>query len=216
MVSALGPLFRTVGHTFRTQHGVSYRQRGATARRRGDQELHPGPGWQPEPGLRPQHLASLQNERFGSSSHPQQNGRLTHLQDIDAPLHIAAQRKINRYRRQYADNQNIPAVVSTSPRMHGEFLRLLDLQAHRETEAHFAATGVPSQRNQSDSFRFKRAAFFQSLKSKVTRGGQSGDVEDQPQYSGLWRSRRTNARSFTRSSSSPPPSFTQYPFPPRH
>jgi hypothetical protein len=26
---------------------------------------------------------------------------------------------------------------------------------------------VPSQRNQSDSFRFKRAAFFQSLKTKV-------------------------------------------------
>jgi hypothetical protein len=26
---------------------------------------------------------------------------------------------------------------------------------------------MPSQRNQSDSFRFKRAAFYQSLKSKV-------------------------------------------------
>jgi hypothetical protein len=46
-------------------------------------------------------------------------------------------------------------------------LRLLFLQAQRETEAHFTATGVPSQRNQSDSFRFKRAAFYQSLKSKV-------------------------------------------------
>jgi hypothetical protein len=49
-------------------------------------------------------------------------------------------------------------------------LRRLFLQAHRETKAHFTAnltaTGVPSQRNQSDSFRFKRAAFFQSLKSK--------------------------------------------------
>jgi hypothetical protein len=51
--------------------------------------------------------------------------------------------------------------------MHGEFLLLLFLQAHRETEAHFTATGMPSQRNQSDSFCFKRAAFFQSLKSKV-------------------------------------------------
>jgi hypothetical protein len=51
--------------------------------------------------------------------------------------------------------------------MHGDFLRLLFLQSQRETEAHFNETGVPSQRNQSDSFRFKRAAFFQSLKSKV-------------------------------------------------
>ena len=35
------------------------------------------------------------------------------------------------------------------------------------TEAHFTAAGISSQRNQSDSFRFKRAAFYQSLKSKV-------------------------------------------------
>jgi hypothetical protein len=60
-----------------------------------------------------------------------------------------------------------PAIVSTSTRMHGEFLRLLFLQAHRETEAHFTAAGMSSQCNQSDSFRFKRAAFYQSLKSKV-------------------------------------------------
>jgi hypothetical protein len=55
----------------------------------------------------------------------------------------------------------------TSNRMHGEFLRLLFLQAHRETEAHFTVAGMPSQRNQSESFRFKRAAFYQGLKSKV-------------------------------------------------
>jgi hypothetical protein len=56
---------------------------------------------------------------------------------------MAAQRKINTYRQQYADNQNIsvlPAVMTTSSRMHGEFLRLLFLQAHRETTAHFNAT----------------------------------------------------------------------------
>jgi hypothetical protein len=51
--------------------------------------------------------------------------------------------------------------------MHGEFLRLLFLQAHRETEAHFTAAGMSSQRNHSDSFRFKRAAFYNGLKSKV-------------------------------------------------
>ena len=51
--------------------------------------------------------------------------------------------------------------------MHGEFLRLLCLQAHRETEVHFTATGMPSQRNQLDTLCFKSAAFYQSLKSKV-------------------------------------------------
>jgi hypothetical protein len=113
---------------------------------------------------------NITHDRYGSSSHPLQNGRLTHPSDVDAPRQIAAQRKINSYRQQYADNQNIsflPAITSTSTRMHGKFWHLIFLQAHRETEAHFTATGMPSQLNQSDSFLFKRAAFFQSLKSKV-------------------------------------------------
>jgi hypothetical protein len=70
---------------------------------------------------------------------------LTHPQDIDAPLHIAAQRKINIYGQQYADNHNIsflPDFLSTSTRMHGEFLSLLFLQAHRETEAHFTGRNL--------------------------------------------------------------------------
>jgi hypothetical protein len=50
--------------------------------------------------------------------------------------------------------------------MHGESWRILFQQAHRETEAHFTATGMPSQHN-SDKFCFRRAAFYQSLMSKV-------------------------------------------------
>ena len=102
--------------------------------------------------------------------HVLQNGLLTHSQDLDGPLRVAAQRKINAYRQQYADNQNIfllPAIVSTSCRMHGEFLRLIFLQAHWETEAHFTAAGMSLQNYQTGAFRFKRAAFLQSLKSKI-------------------------------------------------
>jgi hypothetical protein len=84
---------------------------------------------------------------------------------------MAAQRKINSNRQQYADNQNIsflPAIMTTSSRTHGEFLHLLFLQAHRETTAHFHATELPSQQNRSDNaFRFKRAVFYMGLKSKV-------------------------------------------------
>jgi len=70
------------------------------------------------------------------NSQPQQNGSLTHPQDIDAPLRIAAQRKINSSWQQYADNHNIfffsprQKKVSTSHCMHCELLRLLFLQAH--------------------------------------------------------------------------------------
>jgi hypothetical protein len=85
-------------------------------------------------------------------------------------MRVAAQRKTNDYRQTYADNQNIsflPAIMSTSNSMHGEFLCLLFLQAHRETEAHFTADGLPSQCNQSESFWFKRVAFYQGLKSNL-------------------------------------------------
>jgi len=61
--------------------------------------------------------------------------------------------------------------------MHGESMRLRCLQAHRETEAHFTATGMSSHHN-SDKFRFRRAAFYQGLKSK---GGLAAAFEDLPQ-----------------------------------
>ena len=40
---------------------------------------------------------SITQDRFGSSSHVQQNGLLSHPQDLDDPLRLAAQRKINSY-----------------------------------------------------------------------------------------------------------------------
>ena len=37
----------------------------------------------------------------------------------------------------------------------------------QETEAHFTAAGLSSQTNNSEALRFKRAAFYNGLKSKV-------------------------------------------------
>ena len=79
---------------------------------------------------------SIAHDRFGSSRHVQQNGSLSHPQDLDGPMRVAAQRKTNAYKQTYADNQNIffisflPAIMSTSNCMHCEFLHLLFLQAH--------------------------------------------------------------------------------------
>jgi hypothetical protein len=151
------------GHTVLTQHGVTAR----AGQRCRDVEMRNY--LRDQAGCRSLVFdLSITHDRYGSSSHVQQNGLLSHPQDLD--LRFAAQRKINGYRQQYADNQNIsflPAIVSTSSRMRCEFLPLLFLQAHRETEAHVTAAGMSSQRNQSDSFSFKHAAFYQSLKSKV-------------------------------------------------
>ena len=153
------------GRTHSTHSTWSDGKRRPTARRRGDSIIPD------QAGSRSLVFdLSIAHDRFGSSSHVQQNGLLTHPQDLDGPLRVAAQRKINAYRQQYADNQNIsflPAIVSTSCRMHGEFLRLIFLQAHLENEAHFNAAGMSSQNYQTDAFRFKRAAFLQSLKSKI-------------------------------------------------
>ena len=130
------PSWAVAGHTVRTQHGVT----ASAGQRHGDVEIRNY--LRDQAGSRSLVFdLSIAHDRFGSSSHVQQNDLLTHPQDLDGPLRVAAQRKINAYGQQYADNQNIsflPAIVSTSCRMHGEFLRLIFLQAHRETEAHFS------------------------------------------------------------------------------
>ena len=156
MVGRLGPLFRTAGHRVRTQHGVS--TSAENRQKRGDVEILNY--LQDAAGSR--NLVfdlAVTHDRYGSSAQPHHNGLLTHPQDLDAPLYVAARKKINVYRYQYATNRNItfmPAITSTSSHMHGEFLRLLFLQAHRETTAYFTAIGMPAQQH-CDSFRFRRA-----------------------------------------------------------
>ena len=82
-------------------------------------------------------------------------------------------------------------------------------------EAHFTAAGMLSQRNQSDSFRFKRAAFNQSLKSKVGLTATKAAalrINLNVQGCGIVAA---PVRSLSRSPFPPPPSFTQSPSPPR-
>jgi hypothetical protein len=46
----------------------------------------------------------------------QQNGSLSHPQDLDGPMRVAAQRKTNAYKQTYVDNQNIsflPTIMSS-------------------------------------------------------------------------------------------------------
>jgi hypothetical protein len=62
----------------------------------------------------------------------------------------------------------MPAIASTSGRLHSEFVRLLFLQAHRETDRFFTGSGVQSAQSTSGGFfHFRRAAFLSGLKSKV-------------------------------------------------
>jgi hypothetical protein len=58
-------------------------------------------------------------------------------------------------------------IVSTSDRLHSELVRLLFLQAHRETDRFFAASGVQLAQTDRGQFHFRRATFSQQIKSKV-------------------------------------------------
>ena len=80
--------------------------------------------------------------------------------------------KIRKYRADY--NNNPPNVISflstiasTYGRLHGEFVRLLFLQDHRETDRFFAASGVHLAQTDRDQFHFHRTAFSSHLKSMV-------------------------------------------------
>jgi hypothetical protein len=89
----------------------------------------------------------IAHERFGSSSDPNLNGHLHYPNDIDRSLNEADADKIRKYRADYNNNPPnaisfMPAVASTSGRLHSEFVLLLFLQAHRETDHFFAASGL--------------------------------------------------------------------------
>ncbi len=89
----------------------------------------------------------IDHDRFGSSSDPILNGKLHWPNDIDKSLNESGTDKIRKYHTDYNNNPPnvisfIPAIASTSGRLHSGFIRIL--QTHRETDRFFAASGVQS------------------------------------------------------------------------
>jgi hypothetical protein len=117
-------------------------------------------------------VLDLRIDRYGSTSDPSLNGHLHYPNDIDRSLNETADDKIRKYRADYNNNPPntvsfMPAMASTSGRLHSEFVRLLFLQVHRETDRFFAASGVQLAQTDRGQFHFRRAAFVQQLKSRV-------------------------------------------------
>ena len=89
----------------------------------------------------------ITHERIGRSSDLTLNGNLRYPNDKDRSLNEAAADKILKYRADYNNNPPhvvsfMPAITSTSGRLHSEFIRLLFLYPHRETDRFFAVSGV--------------------------------------------------------------------------
>jgi hypothetical protein len=129
MVAQLGPLSGTTGHRVKTQ-GIT----PSSGLKRGGIEVINY--LSDSAGSRNLVIdVSITHDRRGSSSaHPHLHGTLSHPDTPDAPLIEAAKRKVNKYRNSYVNNYSIsflPAITSTSARVHGEFHALLFLQSHR-------------------------------------------------------------------------------------
>jgi hypothetical protein len=62
----------------------------------------------------------------------------------------------------------MPSIVGTNGRLHSDFIRLIFLQAHRETDHFFATSGVHSAQSNlgATCFHFRRAAVLNQFKSK--------------------------------------------------
>ena len=99
------------------------------------------------------------------------NGELLHPGQPDKGLDQKAATKIAKYREVYRDHRRqldfLPAIASTSGRIHCELLRLLFLHAHRETTRFFEIFDDGHAQPYTSRFTYRRAAFFNTLKSKI-------------------------------------------------
>ena len=61
----------------------------------------------------------------------------------------------------------MPAIAGTTGRFHSEFIRLLFLQDHRETDRFFGALGVQFPESNRGPFHYRRSVCPSMLKSRV-------------------------------------------------
>jgi hypothetical protein len=111
------------------------------------------------------------HDRVDSSDDPTLNGHLRHPNNLDQSLDDTAAEKLRKYRTDYNFNPTrgvgfMSAIDSTSGRLHREFIRILFLQSHRETD-HLTVSGVMSARSDRGFFHYRHTVFSSMLKSRV-------------------------------------------------
>jgi hypothetical protein len=84
---------------------------------------------------------------FVSTSDPSLNGNLHYPNDLVGPLNEDVTDKICQYRADYNNRPSnsisfMSAMTNTSGSLHSEFVILLFLQTHRETDRFFVDSGV--------------------------------------------------------------------------
>ena len=108
------------------------------------------------------------NHEFGGDNlaDVSRNGALRDAQPARI-LENTARTKVARYRAGYAAIRHafLPCVLSTSGRLHGEFLRLLYIIAHRRTTRWFQrhSNDEPSE----NAFKFRRGQYFWHTRAAI-------------------------------------------------
>ncbi len=82
-------------------------------------------------------------DRVGSSADPALNGHLRYPNNLDQSPNDTTADKLRKYRADYNFNPSrgvrfMSSITGTSGRLHREFVRILSLQTHRETDHYFA------------------------------------------------------------------------------
>jgi hypothetical protein len=114
----------------------------------------------------------VDHDRVGSSSDPALNGHLRYPNNLDQSLNDTVTDKLSKYRADYNFNPSrgvvfMTTIASTSGRLHSEFIRILFLQSHRETDLFFAASGLLSAQSDRGFFHYLHEAFSSMFKSRV-------------------------------------------------
>jgi hypothetical protein len=99
-----------------------------------------------------------------NKKHPVLNGHLRYPNNLDQSRNDAAADKLRKYRADYNFNPTrcvgfIPVILSTSGRLHNEFIRILFLQVHRETDRFFTSSGVMSVQSDRGFFHYLLVSF---------------------------------------------------------
>ena len=96
------------------------------------------------------------------------NGALRHAQP-DKLLESTARTRVRRYREACTTRPGVtyaflPCVMSTSGRIHGEFLRFLYILAHRRTLRWFE---MLVSNTSDDAFKFRRGLYFRHTRAAI-------------------------------------------------
>jgi hypothetical protein len=110
---------------------------------------------------------TIRHDFIGSGRNGQTQGQLRNPNNPDRILESAAADKIREYRDPYRRNRHVaflPACMSTSGRIHGEFLRLLYFIANKQADDYFEALGYQPL---SKEFCHRRGVFFQQNRGTI-------------------------------------------------